>query len=92
MRHSLARHWCRGKHNDLKNGIHATTKYLELLAVLKIIIKEPNVKQKDLVTRTGKSLSTIKRLMDALQQKNYIRRTNGKRYGTWEVLVNVSEE
>ena len=136
----MVRRWCRGDYNDLKNGIHATTKYLELffsnllmgtthelknrymhvdyveegvqsviskvskcqndtlectleeLAVLKIIIKEPNVRQKDLVTRTGKSLSTIKRLMDALQQKNYIRRTNGKRYGTWEVLVDVNEK
>ncbi len=129
----------RANYNDLKNGIHATTKYLELffsnllmgtkhelknrhmhvdyveesqsvnvkiskcqndtlkctleeLAVLKIINKEPDVKQKDLVTRTGKSLSTIKRIMDALQQKNYIRRINGKRYGTWEVLAEVNEK
>lgn len=129
----------RANYNDLKNGVHATTKYLELffsnllmgtkydlknrhmhvdyveefqsvnakiskyqndtlectleeLAVLKILNKYPEIKQTDLVSRTGKSLSTIKRLMEALQQKNYIRRTNGKRYGTWEVLVDVNEE
>lgn len=130
----------RANYNDLKNGIHATTKYLELffsnllmgtkhelknrhmhvdyaeeelqsakfeipkcqndtlgctleeLAFLKILNKEPYLKQSDLVNRTGKSLRTIKRIMESLQQKNYIRRTNGKRYGIWEVLVDVNEE
>lgn len=130
----------RANYNDLKNGVHATTKFLELffgnllmgtkhelknrhmhvdymeedenfqsvnakvlkcqndtlectleeMAVLKIIKEKPDIKQSDLVTRTGKSLSTIKRIMETLQQKNYIRRVNGKRYGTWEVLVDIS--
>ena len=130
----------RANYNDLKNGVHATTKFLELffgnllmgtkhelknrhmhvdyvgedenfqsvnvkiskcqndtlectleeMAVLKIIKEKPDIKQSDLVTRTGKSLSTIKRIMESLQQKNYIRRVNGKRYGTWEVLVDIS--
>ena len=35
---------------------------------------------------TGKSLSTVKRMMKSLQDKNHIRRENGKRYGKWEVL------
>ena len=65
---------------------------LEELAILKLLKKNPGMNQKNLVERTGKSLSTIKRMMDLLQQKNYIRRTNGKRYGTWEVLVDISEE
>ena len=130
----------RANYNDLKNGVHATTKFLELFfgnllmgtkhelknrhmhvdyveenenfqsvnvkiskcqndtlectleerAVLKIIKEKPDIKQSDLVTRTGKSLSTIKRIMESLQQKNYIRRVNGKRYGMWEVLVDIS--
>lgn len=129
----------RANYNDLKNGVHATTKFLELffsnllmgtnhelknrhmhldyveagqsvnskiskcqndtlecsleeLAILKLLKKNPEMNQKSLVERTGKSLSTIKRMMDLLQQKKYIRRTNGKRYGTWEVLVDLIEE
>ena len=57
------------------------------LAVLELIAKNPNVKQQELAQATGKSLSTIKRIMKSLQDKNYIRRESGKRYGKWEVLV-----
>ena len=126
----------RANYNDLENGIHATTKFLEMffsnlilgteyelknrymhvyyaddhsqsvnpkfpkaqfdtlectleeLAVLEMIYKNPSIKQKELVTETGKSLSTIKRIMESLQKKEYIRRVDGKRYGKWEVLVN----
>jgi predicted HTH transcriptional regulator len=60
---------------------------LEELAVLELIIKNPSVKQAELVTETRKSLRSIKRIMKSLQEKQYIRRVNGKRYGTWEVLV-----
>lgn len=129
----------RANYNDLKNGIHATTKFLEQffsnllmgtkyelknrcmhvdyveeqgnddfqsvnlkapkcqietlgctleeLAVLKFIVEDNSIKQNELVKRTGKSLSTVKRVMESLQKKNFIRRINGKRYGKWEVLV-----
>ena len=60
---------------------------LEELAVLELVAKNPTVKQQELVAATGKSISTIKRIMKSLQDKNYIRRENGKRYGKWEVLV-----
>ena len=60
---------------------------LEELAVLELVAKNPTVKQKELVESTGKSIATIKRIMKSLQDKNYIRRENGKRYGKWEVLV-----
>ena len=126
----------RANYNDLQNGVHSTTKFLEMffsnlllgtnyelknrymhidfvdaesfqsaipkfpkcqidtlgctleeLAVLELKIKNPSVKQAELVTETGKSLRSIKRIMDSLQEKQYIRRINGKRYGKWEVLV-----
>ncbi len=129
----------RANYNDLKNGIHATTKYLEMffdnllmgtnyelknrcmhvdyadeqyvkesqsvilkkqkcqndtlkctleeIAILKLIVDEPEITQKDLADRTGKSLRTIKRIMASLQKKGYIRRVGGKRYGTWELLI-----
>ena len=110
----------RANYNDLQNGIHATTKFLEMffsnlilgteyelknrymhvdyvddnfqsvipkvpksqfdtlectleeLAVLKLIYKNPSIKQKELVAETGKSLSTVKRIMESLQKKDYI--------------------
>lgn len=60
---------------------------LDELAVLELIAKNPNVKQQELAQTTGKSLSTIKRIMKSLQDKNYIRRESGKRYGKWEILI-----
>ncbi len=60
---------------------------LDELAILELIKKNPSVKQQDLADATGKSLSTVKRLMKSLQEKNYIRRESGKRYGKWEVLI-----
>ena len=60
---------------------------LEELAILKLLYKNPFIKQKELVAETGKSLSTVKRIMESLQKKDYIRRVGGKRYGKWEVLI-----
>lgn len=133
----------RANYNDLKNGVHATTKFLEQFfsnllmgttyelknrymhmdyveeqekdnfqsvnskvpkcqidtlecilkctleesEIMKLIIEDNSITQNELAKRTGKSLSTVKRTMDSLQEKNYIRRINGKRYGKWVVLV-----
>lgn len=60
---------------------------LEELAILKLIAKNPTVKQQELVNATGKSIATVKRIMKSLREKNYIRRENGKRYGKWEMLI-----
>ena len=54
---------------------------------LELIANNPAIKQQELVAATGKSLSTVKRMMKSLQDKKHIRRENGKRYGKWEVLV-----
>ena len=59
----------------------------EELAVLERIAQNPTIKQQELVSATGKSIATVKRIMKSLQDKNYIRRENGKRYGKWEVLA-----
>ena len=60
---------------------------LEELAVLERIAQNPAIKQQELMSATGKSITTVKRIMKSLQDKNYIRRENGKRYGKWEVRV-----
>ena len=58
---------------------------LEELAVLELVAKNPSIKQQELADVTGKSIATIKRVMKSLQDKNYIRRESGKRYGKWVV-------
>lgn len=60
---------------------------LEEVALLELIAKNPSAKQQELADASGKSLRTIKRIMKSLQDKNYIRRESGKRYGKWEILV-----
>ena len=60
---------------------------LEELAVLGLIKKNPSVKQTELAEQTGKSVRSIKRIIDSLKEKQYIRRVDGKRYGKWEVLI-----
>lgn len=60
---------------------------LEELAVLDLIKKNPSVKQTELAEQTGKSVRSIKRIIDSLKEKQYIRRVDGKRYGKWEMLV-----
>ena len=60
---------------------------LEEFALLELIAKNPSITQQKLADISGKSLRTVKRLMGSLQDKNYIRRESGKRYGKWEVLV-----
>lgn len=131
----------RANYNDLKNGIHATTKYLEMffsnllmetdyalknrymhvdyvleqdekvvqsameevskgkictlncpldeLAILKLIIENPNITQKEIANRIGKSERTVKNKVALLKEKGYIRRLNGKRNGKWEVLIDL---
>ena len=60
---------------------------LEELAVLELVTKNPAIKQQEIAAQTGKSIATIKRIMKSLQDKNYIRRESGKRYGKWEIMV-----
>lgn len=102
----------RANYNDLKNGVHATTKYLELffsnqsategapkgkncpldcpldeLTILELLMENPNITQKEIADRVGKSERTIKNKFASLKKKGYIQRTNGKRNGTWKVLI-----
>lgn len=109
----------RANYNDLQNGVHAATKFLEMFfsnlildtnyelknrymhvdykggEVLQSITPKVPKSQFDtlectleeLAEKTGKSIATIKRIMKSLQDKQYIRRESGKRYGKWEILV-----
>lgn len=128
----------RANYNNLQNGIHATTEFLELffenllldahhelknrylhidyksagkiqsvktvapkcqndtfngtledLAILRVIAANPSITQKQLAEQTGKSERTVKRRMMDLQEKQYIRRVNGKRHGHWELNITL---
>lgn len=63
----------------------------EEVAILKHLMEQPNLTQKELALRLGKSERTVKDRILRLQEKNCIRRVNGKRYGLWEVLVDFEE-
>lgn len=126
----------RANYNDLQNGVHATTKFLEMffsnlilgtdyelknrymhvayapeqsnnimqsaigngskgkncpldeLAILQLIMENPNITQKEMAHRIGKSERTVKNKIASLKEKGYIQRLNGKRSGKWEVLIN----
>ena len=125
----------RANYNDLQNGIHATTKFLEMffsnlilgteyelknrymhidcvhdnsqsvipkvpksqidtlectleeLAVLRLIYKNPSIKQKELAAEIGRSLSTVKRIMESLQKKDYIRRVEIWKMGNTDLRI-----
>ena len=62
---------------------------LEELAVLERVAQNPSIKQQELVSATGKSIATVKRIITSLQDKNYIRRENGKRYGKQSILFRL---
>ena len=62
---------------------------MEELAIMKILKENPSITQKKLAKSIEKSERTVKDRMINLQEKNYIRRVNGKRYGKWEVLVEI---
>lgn len=126
----------RANYNDLQNGVHATTKFLEMffsnlilgtdyelknrymhvayapeqsnnimqsaigngskgkncpldeLAILQLIMENPNITQKEMAHRIGKSERTVKNKIASMKEKGYIQRLNGKRSGKWEVLIN----
>lgn len=62
---------------------------LDELAILQLIVENPNITQKEIANRIGKSERTVKNKVASLKEKGYIRRLNGKRNGKWEVLIEI---
>ncbi len=63
---------------------------LEDRELLKLIVQNPFITQKEIADQLGKSERTVRDRMAALQEKKYICRVNGKRNGWWEILVELS--
>lgn len=55
-------------------------------AILSLVRDDPSIGQSEIAVRVGKSVPTVKRAMKRMSDAGIIRRTGGKRYGSWEVL------
>ncbi|MBQ6517822.1 MAG: winged helix-turn-helix domain-containing protein [Anaerolineaceae bacterium] len=73
----------------MKNSSKCNYCTLEELAILKELLKNPSITQKELAGIIGKSERTIKAWTVDMQEKGFIRRENGKRNGRWEVRVKI---
>lgn len=62
---------------------------LDELAVLKLIMENPSIKQYELAKCVGKSERTVKNITTSLREREIIKRVDGKRFGKWEVLVEI---
>lgn len=76
--------------SDKKDNPKCQNVTLEELAILNAIKNNLKITQKELAVIIGKSDRTVKRYMDAMQEKGIIQRKNGKRNGVWEILVEIS--
>ena len=62
---------------------------LEEMTILKELVKNPSITQKELALKIGKSERTVKTRTVEMQEKGLICRENGKRNGKWKVLVEL---
>lgn len=62
---------------------------LEEMTILKELVKNPSITQKELALKIGKSERTVKTRTVEMQEKGLICRENGKRNGRWKVLVEL---
>lgn len=68
-----------------KNGTLDVT--LDEMQVLNLIKKDGKLTQKKIGELIGKSDRTVKRITASLEEKKYIERVNGKRFGYWKVNI-----
>ena len=80
----------RAKEDMLKGNSCPLNCPLDELAILKLLLDEPTITQKELAKKIGKSERTVKNKIAALKEKGYVQRLNGKKNGKWEVLVTLS--
>ena len=62
---------------------------LEEMALLRAILSNNKITQKELAKIINKSERTVKTITVELQKKGYLSRENGKRNGSWKVLVDL---
>ena len=62
---------------------------LDEMQVLNMLKNDGKLTQKKLGELIGKSVRTVKRITASLEEKNYIKRVNGKRFGYWKVNIDI---
>ena len=62
------------------------------MAVCRMMHEKPSATQKEIAAEIGKSERTIKSITIALQEKNILRRVNGKRNGYWEFVEDFIQQ
>lgn len=78
--------------NDTFGKENGTLKLsLEDLVIIKALKENPQITQKDLAVKVGKSERSIKRKTVLLQEKGFIKSESGKRNGKWIVLIDNSK-
>ncbi len=59
---------------------------LEEVTLLRFVQNNPTATQKEIAVEIGKSERTVKTITINLQEKELLRRVNGKRNGHWEII------
>lgn len=73
--------------SDKKDNPKCQNVTLGELAILNAIKKNPKITQKEVTVFIGKSDRTVKRYMDTMKEKGFIKRKNGNRNGEWKILI-----
>jgi ATP-dependent DNA helicase RecG len=58
---------------------------LDEMQVLNLLSNDGKLTQEEIAKLIDKSSRTVKRITDSLQEKKYIERVGGKRFGYWKV-------
>lgn len=74
------------KHDASKEKSKNKTYTLEEQAIINVIKSNESVRQEEIARLIGKSVRTVKTIMKDMQEKNIIKRTNGKKNSKWIIL------
>ncbi len=78
-----------GRTLDSNETLNETLKLTENeKAILRVVVRNEEVTQKDISRETNLAVGTVKRLMGNLQEKGVLMRNGSKRTGTWHIKIN----
>ena len=76
--------------NEPINGTISGTINGTLNLILKEIENKNNITQNELIEKTGIALGTVKRVIEELKEKGYIKREGSNKTGYWKLLKSTS--
>lgn len=82
--------------DDTKDGTKDDTNKIDLSAgaysVYLAIVEDNSITRKNIASKTGLSTTSVGRAVTELKQKGIIVRIDGRRYGVWKILKNISND